>query len=118
MKKTIIGFLSIFVLNILLVNSKPATTPDLVTIDFEMVEKGIQWLEFINTGADDKAIKKYFMSHVAPTNGCQAIIHHWARFKEWNNETFYQFIMTAMERIPTDKKFKKEDGWAGAGTCG
>jgi hypothetical protein len=110
MKKVIIVLLSIFTLNVLLVNSKPLDSKDQITIDFEMVEKGIQWLEYINTGADDAAIKKYFMTHVAPTKGCQSIIHHWARFMEWNNETFYKFIMTAMGRIPTEKKLKKKDG--------
>lgn len=81
-----------------------------VTVDFKMVEKGIQWLEFIKTGADDAAIRKYFMTHIAPTGGCQSIIHHWARFREWNNETFYEFIKIALGKIPTDKKLKNEDG--------
>jgi hypothetical protein len=83
---------------------------DHVTVDFEMVKQGWQWLDLIRTGADEEIIKKDFMDRVAPTGGCQAIIHHWARFMEWNNETFYRFIMTALDRISTDKKIKKEDG--------
>jgi hypothetical protein len=102
--------LSIFILTVFLVNSKPTESPDRVTIDFEMVKNGIEWLEFINIGADNGAIKKYFMRHVAATNGCQSIIHHWARFMEWNNETFYNFIMTALDRIPTEEKVKNENG--------
>ena len=102
--------LSIFILALLIVHSKPTGSPDRVTIDFEMVEKGIEWLEFISTGASDEAIKKYFMTNIAPTKGCQSIIHHWARFMEWNNETFYKFIMTALDRMPTDEKIKNKDG--------
>jgi len=102
--------LSIFILTLLFVHSKSTGSPDRVTIDFEMVGKGIEWLEFISTGAPDEAIQKYFMTNVAPTNGCQSIIHHWARFMIWNNETFYQFIMTALDRMPTDEKIKNKDG--------
>jgi hypothetical protein len=110
MKKTVIVLSSIFILTVFLVHSKPTESPDRVTIDFKMVEKGIEWLEFISTGASNEAIKKYFMTTVAPTNGCQSIIHHWARFMEWNNETFYKFIMTALGWIPTDEKIKNKDG--------
>jgi hypothetical protein len=110
MNKTLIMLLSIFILTVLLVHSKPTESPDRVIIDFKMVEKGIEWLEFISTGASNEAIKKYFMTNVAPTNGCQSIIHHWARFMEWNNESFYKFIMTALDRMPTEEKVKNEDG--------
>lgn len=110
MKKTLIMILSISILAVWLVNSKSTGSPDRVTIDFKMVEKGIEWLEFISSGASNEAIKKYFMTNIAPTNGCQSIIHHWARFMEWNNETFYKFIMTALDWIPTDEKIKNKDG--------
>lgn len=110
--KSVILLLSIFILNGFLTasTSVEVEVKDRVIIDFEMVDKGIQWLEFINTGAKEEAIKNYFMSHVAPTKGCQSIIHHWARFKEWNNEIFYRFIMIALDRIPADEKIKNEDG--------
>lgn len=110
MKKTLIMILNIFILTVSFIHTKPMESPDRVTIDFKMVEKGIEWLDFISTGASNEAIKKYFMTHVAPTNGCQSIIHHWARFMEWNNETFYKFIMTALGWIPTDEKAKNADG--------
>jgi hypothetical protein len=102
--------LSILILTVLLVHSNPTESPDRVTIDFKMVEKGIDWLEFISSGASNEAIKKSFMTNVAPTNGCQSIIHHWARFMEWNNEAFYKFIMAALGWIPTDEKIKNKDG--------
>lgn len=102
----VLAFLLLAVANSFLLSE----TSDSVTIDFTMIEKGIQWLEFINSGADNAAVKNYFMSHVAPTGGTQSIIHHWARFMEWNNETFYTFIMTALDRMPTKKKLKKDDG--------
>jgi hypothetical protein len=83
---------------------------DIVTIDFGMVERGIEWLEFIKAGKDDLAIKNFFMTKVAPTKGCQAIIHHWERFMKWDEEEFYKFTMAAMDRIPTKEKIKKENG--------
>ncbi len=110
MKKTVIMLLSIFILTILSVHSNPTESPDRVTIDFKMVENGIEWLEFISTGAANEAIKKYYMTNITPTRGCQSIIHHWARFMEWNNESFYKFIMTALGWIPTDEKIKNADG--------
>ena len=74
MKKTLIVLLSTLILTVLFVHANPTESQDRVTIDFKMVEKGIEWLEFISSGASNKAIKKYFMTHVAPTNGCQSII--------------------------------------------
>jgi len=110
MRKILIMILSISILAVWLGFSKPTESADRVTIDFKMVEKGIQWLDFISAGASNEAIKKFFMTHIAPTGGCQSIIHHWARFMEWNNETFYKFIMTALGWIPSDEKAKNADG--------
>ena len=110
MRKTGLALISIFIISIILAPSEVVKPPDHLAIDFKMVETGIQWLEFINTGADDQAVKHYFMTQVAPTKGCQSIIHHWARFMEWENETFYKFIMTALGRIPTEDKIRNEDG--------
>jgi len=81
-----------------------------IIIDYEMAEKAIDWLEYINSGADDNEIKNYFMDNVAPTRGCQAIIYHWARFKKWDNEEFYKFIMEALGRLETDKPLISADG--------
>jgi hypothetical protein len=110
LKKTVTVLLSLFILSLLVWPSNPEKKLDLVTIDFKMVERGIEWLEFINSGAKDEEIKEYFMNHVAPTKGCQSIIHHWARFMEWNYETFYKFIMEALDRTPSKKKIKNIDG--------
>ncbi|MFC2158383.1 DUF5700 domain-containing putative Zn-dependent protease [Acidobacteriota bacterium] len=83
---------------------------DEIRFDFGMIEKGIEWLDFINSGADDEAIKSFFMAEVAPTGGCQSIIHHWERFMKWDNEEFFSFIMEALGRIPSDKPTHQEDG--------
>jgi len=111
MKKKFILFYLILIVNAgFLWSFEKEDQKDIVTIDFGMVERGIEWLEFINAGKDDVAVKNFFMTKVAPTKGCQAIIHHWARFMKWDEEEFYKFIMTAMDRIPTKEKIKKEDG--------
>lgn len=86
------------------------TSDDVVTVDFEMAKKTVDWLEFINTDPGDKAIKDYFITNVAQTKGCQSIIKHWARFMEWNNDQFYKFIMEGLDRIPSDRPLKNEDG--------
>ena len=111
MKKKFILFCLILIVNAgFLWSFEKDGQKDIVTIDFGMVERGIEWLEFINAGKDDVAVKDFFMTKVAPTKGCQAIIHHWARFMKWDEEEFYKFIITAMDRMPTKKKIKKEDG--------
>ena len=93
------------------INEKPAGTADTrVTFDFTMVEKGFSWLDLIRSGADEEAVKSFFMKEVATTGGCRAIIHHWERFMEWNNETFYSFILEALGHVPSDKPLKDEEG--------
>jgi hypothetical protein len=81
-----------------------------VSVDYKMVETGIDWLELIRSGAGDKEIKRFFMEKVAPTGGCQSIIHHWARFKKWDEELLYAFILEGLGRIPATGKLKNDDG--------
>lgn len=83
---------------------------DKVTVDYEMAEVAIDWLEHVKAGESDDEIRAHFFQHVAPTEGCQAIIRHWARFMEWNEETFYNFILEALGRKETDKPLQNEDG--------
>jgi hypothetical protein len=81
-----------------------------VNIDYTMAEKAVDWLELIKSGADDEAIRGYFMEHVAPTKGCQSIIHHWERFTEWDNDKFYDFILGGLGRINSDRPLVNDDG--------
>ena len=83
---------------------------DKVTVDYTMAERAIDWLEFVNSGADDKAVRKHFMKNVAPTGGCKSIIRHWRRFMKWDKEKFSTFIMEGLDRIPTDGPLENEDG--------
>jgi hypothetical protein len=83
---------------------------DIVTVDFTMAERCLTWLEFINTGANNMAIREYFMKNVAPTKGCQSIIHHWERFKKWDEDEFYKFIMTALDKMPHEEEIHSKDG--------
>ena len=87
-----------------------ASASSKVNVDYVMAEKAIDWLEFINQGATDQQVGNYFMDNVAPTKGCKSIIRHWSRFREWDNEKFLQFILTAMGRVPTDDSLKNDDG--------
>ncbi|MFW6160200.1 MAG: DUF5700 domain-containing putative Zn-dependent protease [Acidobacteriota bacterium] len=81
-----------------------------VTVDYKMAEKAIEWLEYIKSEPGPEKIKQYFMTEIAPTEGCQSIIRHWKRFREWDDEIFFNFIMEALGKIPTDKSVKNEDG--------
>ena len=89
---------------------QPGLSTDHVIFDFDMVDAGIDWLELIQSGADEGRIKAYYEEHIVPTQGCQAIIHHWARFRKWDAEEFYAFIMTALDRAPSEETLEKEDG--------
>ncbi len=80
-----------------------------VTVDYEMAERTIDWLEYIDSGADEESVRRFFFDQVAPTAGCRVIISHWARFMEWDNETFYQFILKALDRTPTDDSLYNDD---------
>lgn len=80
------------------------------SIDYEMAIKTIDWLEYLNTGADSSAMKKYFMENVATTEGCKTIISHWARFRKWDNEIFYNFILEALGRIESKQPLTEKDG--------
>ena len=74
-------FLTLFILlisSILLSGNHSVPDNKLNTIDYQMAERTLDWLDFIKTGADTAAVKDYFMKQVAPTGVCQAIIHHWA----------------------------------------
>jgi hypothetical protein len=103
-----LAFLSTLAVILLGYGSVSAATK--VNVDYVMAEKAIDWLEFINQGATDQQVQDYFIENVAPTKGCQSIIHHWSRFMEWDNEKFLQFILTAMGRVPTNDSLKNDDG--------
>ncbi len=81
-----------------------------VIVDYQMAEKTIEWLEYLKDEPDLRKIKQYFMAEVAPTEGCQSIIHHWKRFRDWDQEIFFNFILEALNRVPTDKPLKNQDG--------
>lgn len=83
---------------------------DKVTIDYEMSVRAIDWLEYMRHESDEVRIEEYFMENVAPTEGCESIIEHWARFMEWDDDKFYSFIMQALDRVPNNKPTRDENG--------
>jgi hypothetical protein len=85
-------------------------TADPVTVDYDMAEAGLRWLELVASGAGNDSLHEAFMRDVAPTTGCQAIIRHWARFRDWDEEIFYQFVLEALGRKATDRPLVDEDG--------
>lgn len=79
-------------------------------IDYTMAERGVDWIELINSGADDQEVRDFFMDRVAPTDGCKSIIRHWARFMEWNDDLFLKFILEGIGKVESDRPLKNEDG--------
>ena len=83
---------------------------DTVTVDFVMAERMVEWLEAAAAGASEEALRGLFFEKVAPTGGCQAIIKHWARFRDWDEELFFNFILEALGRVPVDAPLEDEHG--------
>ena len=81
-----------------------------VSIDYTMTDEALNWLQVIKDGAGDDEIREYFVTHVAPTEGCQSIVHHWARFMEWDSDKFLTFILEGLGQIESDKPLENEDG--------
>jgi len=82
---------------------------DSVTFGFDMAEAGVEWVELVASSADDATLREVFFREVAPTAGCQAIIHHWQRFREWDEEIFYDFILEALDRKVSDAPLVDEN---------
>jgi hypothetical protein len=83
---------------------------DSVTVGFDMADAGLRWVELVASGANDATLREMFFREVAPTEGCQAIIRHWERFREWDEEIFYDFILEALERKASDASLVDENG--------
>jgi hypothetical protein len=69
---------------------------NVVTIDYEMAGMMIDWLELAAAGTPEDELRARFLEEIAPTLGCQAIIRHRARFGEWNEELFFEFILEGL----------------------
>ena len=85
-------------------------TENVVTMDFETAELMIDWLDLAAAGASETALRSHFFDQIAPSLGCQAIIRHWARFREWDEGIFYDFILEATGLKPTDQPLKDDSG--------
>jgi len=83
---------------------------DSVTVNYDMADAGLRWLELVTAGADDEALREAFSRDVAPTAGCQAIIRHWERFRPWDEDLFFDFILEALDRKATDAPLVDEYG--------
>jgi hypothetical protein len=89
---------------------KVANPAEHVSIDYAMTDKALDWLRLIKDGAGDDEIREYFMTNVAPTEGCQSIVHHWARFREWDSDKFLTFVLEGLGKIESDSPLENADG--------
>jgi hypothetical protein len=76
----------------------------------DMAEAGVGWIELVASGADDNTPREACFRELAPTAGCRAIIRHRARFRDWNDEIFYDFISEAPGRKPRNSPLLNENG--------
>lgn len=88
----------------------PAASVETVHVDFEMAERAIDWVQLAHDGASDEELRERFFATVAPTEGCQVIVRHWARFREWNEELFFEYAMKGLGRMPSDEPLVDEQG--------
>ena len=89
---------------------RAANPAEYVSIDYKMAGEALDWLQLIKDGAGDEEIREYFMTHVASTQGCQSIVHHWARFMEWDSDKFLTFVLEGLGRIEGDGPLENADG--------
>jgi hypothetical protein len=91
-------------------DQKAAKPAEQVSIDYTMTDEALNWLQLIGDGAGEDDIRAYFMAHVAPTEGCQSIVHHWARFMEWDSDKFLTFVLEGLGKIECDRPLENADG--------
>ncbi len=91
-------------------DQKASDPAEHVSIDYTMTDEALDWLQLIRDGAGEDEIREPFMNHVAPTGGCQSIVHHWARFMEWDNDAFLTFVLEGLDKIECDGPLENEDG--------
>jgi hypothetical protein len=89
---------------------KFANPAEHVSIDYAMTDEVLDWLQLIRDGAGEDEIRESFMTHVAPTEGCQSIVHHWERFMEWDSDKFLTFILEGLGRTGRDGPLENADG--------
>jgi hypothetical protein len=91
-------------------DQKASDVAEHVSIDYTMTDEALDWLQLIKDGADKDEIRAYFMANVAPTGGCQSIVHHWARFMEWDSDKFLTFVLEGLGKIECDRPLENADG--------
>lgn len=91
-------------------NRKAANPAEHVSIDYTMTDEALDWLQLIKDGAGKDEIREYFMTHVAPAEGCQSIVHHWERFMEWDSDRFLTFVLEGLGKIECDRPLENADG--------
>ncbi len=97
----IICALALFITNVI-------NAEDRVVVDFTAAEKTVEWLKYLKTNPSYTDAKQEFMANVAPTAGVQSIIHHWSRFKTWNNDEYFKFIALALGLLKDAKSLSFE----------
>lgn len=83
---------------------------DTVVVDYGMAEAAIAWLEEVEAGADAETLRASFRENVVPTAGMEAIVAHWARFREWDAEIFMEFVLQALGVVKPTGPLVDESG--------
>jgi len=85
------------------------TTRDEVVFDYTGAEKMIEWLQEMKAGASMESLEREFFSDVVTTKGYKAVLRHWSRFFEWNEEILYNWIMVRLGKKQLDNPVIERD---------
>jgi hypothetical protein len=69
----------------------------------------IEWLQMMKAGIDSEVLEKTFFTDVVSTDGYKAVLRHWSRFIEWNEEILYDWIMVRLGKKRSNKPVIKRD---------
>ena len=85
------------------------TIREKVIFDYTGAEKMIEWLQMMKTETDEKVVETSFFTDVVTTEGYQAVLRHWSRLFEWNEEILYDWLMVRLGRKQFDEPVIKRD---------
>lgn len=85
------------------------TTRNEVIFDYTGAEKMIEWLGKMKKGTSMENLEHEFFSDVVTTKGYKAILSHWSRFFEWNEEILFDWIMIRLGKKQFDDPVIERD---------
>jgi len=87
--------------------------------DFTMVEKCLEWMKYIKSGADRTDQERYFNEHISPTSGADSIIRYWESISAQRipglSDYFYRLLKGRISAEKPDYEFITKEWYARSG---